>query len=196
MRKIILGAIVLGAGLFSNANAQIQKGNLIIGGDIFGANFGLNKGGGYNFNLQPKAAYFVEDNVAVGGYADLGFSGSNGGQTKFTYTVGALGRYYLSPGQGGVDNLLKHGRWFLEANVGVGGESISKGGNSANGLGFGFGPGYSYFLTPNIGLEGVVKYDANAGFGNGGYTHNIKFGLGLNIFISTAKAEEIIKNVK
>jgi hypothetical protein len=75
----------------------------------------------------------------------------------------------------------------LEGNVGVGGTSISKGGSSSNGLNFGFGPGYSYFITPNIGLEGLVKYDANAGFGSGGYTNKITFGLGSRFIFQHLK---------
>lgn len=196
MKKLLLGAFVLGAGLFSVANAQIQEGNWMVGGNLVGAEFGLNKGGGYNFQIQPKGAYFIKDNVAVGGYVDLGFSGAKDAPTTFIYNVGALGRYYLNPGEKGVDNLLKHGRWFLEGNVGVGGSSISKGGASSNGLNFGFGPGYTYFITPNIGLEGLLKYDANAGFGDVGYTHRINFGLGFQIYLPTSKAKQIIKGVE
>ncbi len=196
MKKLLLGAFVLGTGLFSVANAQIQEGNWMVGGNLVGAEFGLNKGGGYNFQIQPKGAYFIKDNVAVGGYVDLGFSGAKDAPTTFIYNVGALGRYYLNPGEKGVDNLLKHGRWFLEGNVGVGGSSISKGGASSNGLNFGFGPGYTYFITPNIGLEGLLKYDANAGFGDVGYTHRINFGLGFQIYLPTSKAKQIIKGVE
>lgn len=196
MKKILLGAVVLAAGLFSTANAQIQEGNWMVGGNLVGANFGLNSGSGYDFSIQPKGAYFIKDNVAVGGYVNLGFSGAKDAPTTFVYNVGALGRYYLAPGQEGVDNLLNHGRWFFEANVGVGGTSISKGGSSSNGLNFGFGPGYSYFITPNIGLEGLVKYDANAGFGNGGYTNKITFGLGFQIYLPTSQAKRIANDVK
>lgn len=196
MKKLFIGAVLLAAGITSTANAQIQKGNWMVGGNLVGANFGLNTGSGYDFAIQPKGAYFIEDNVAVGGYVDLGFSGAKDAATTFNYNVGALGRYYLSPGEQGVDNLLKQGRFFVEGNVGIGGTSISKGGSSSNGLNFGVGPGYSYFITPNIGLEGLLKYDANAGFGNGGYTHKIVFGLGFQIYLPTKKAENIINSVK
>lgn len=196
MKKITIATTLLVAGLFGTANAQIQKGNWMVGGNLMGANFGLNEGHGYNFAIQPKGAYFIKDNVAVGGYVDLGFSGAKNASTTFKYGVGALGRYYLSPGEKGVDNLLNHGRFFVEVNAGIGGTSISKGGASANGLDFGFGPGYSYFITPNIGLEGIVKYAANAGFGNIGYTHSINFGLGFQIYLPTGKAKEIISEVK
>ncbi len=66
MKRLILTGILAVAGLTATANAQIQKGNWMVGGNLAGANFGLNKGGGYDFNIQPKGAYFIEDNIAVG----------------------------------------------------------------------------------------------------------------------------------
>src|SRR5690606_5301232 len=194
MKKLFFSVVLL-AGV-STANAQIQEGNWMVGGNLFGAEFGLNEGAGYNFQIQPKAAYFIKDNMAVGGYVNFGFSGADGAPTTFIYNVGALGRYYLNPDERGVDNLLKHGRWFVEANAGIGGTSISKGGASSNGLNFGFGPGYAYFLTQNVALEGLVKYDANAGFGNIGYTHRISLGLGFQIYFPSSKAKERINDEK
>lgn len=195
MKKLIIGALLLSAGLFSTTQAQIQEGNWMVGGQLLGANFGLNTGAGYNVEIMPTGAYFIKDNVALGGYVNLGFSGAKGSSTTYNYGVGALGRYYLNPGEKGVDSLLKHGRWFLEGNVGIGGQSGTGGGSSANGLDYGFGPGYAYFITPNIGLEGLLKYTGNLGFGNRGTTSNLTFGLGFQIYLPTKKAKEIINNV-
>ncbi len=197
MKRLILTGILAVAGLTATANAQIQKGNWMVGSSLVTSNFGLNTGGGYQIDLQPKGAYFIEDNLAVGGYVNLGIGkSSKESSTRFDYGVGALGRYYLSPGEKGVDNLLHHGRWFFEGNLGVGGYSISKGGNSTTGLDFGVGPGYSYFITPNIGLEGLVKYAGVTGFGNQGLTSNITFNLGFSIYLPTSKAKQVINEVK
>lgn len=196
MKKLILSGILAVAGLATTANAQIQRGNWMVGSSILSSNFGLNTGGGYSIALQPKAAYFVEDNVAVGGYVNLGFSKvTNGSPTRFDYAVGGLGRYYLSPGEKGVDNLLNHGRWFFEGNLGVGGSSVENG-NSTSGLDFGVGPGYSYFITPNIGIEGLVKYQGQAGFGNEGLNSNITFNVGFSIYIPTSKGRDVVNDVK
>lgn len=196
MKKLLLGAFVIAAGFFSTANAQIQEGNWMVGSSIISSNFGLNTGAGYNIALQPKAAYFVKDNVAVGAYVDLGISKSTkGSPTAFDYGVGALGRYYLSPGEQGVDNLLNHGRWFFEGNVGVGGYSVEDG-PSTTGLDFGVGPGYSYFITPNIGVEGLVKYKGRAGFGNEGLNSNITFNVGLSIYLPSSHAKRIANEAK
>lgn len=196
MKKLILSGILAIAGLATTANAQIQRGNWMVGSSILSSNFGLNTGGGYNIAIQPKAAYFIEDNVAVGGYVNLGVSKvTNGSPTRFDYAVGGLGRYYLSPGEKGVDNLLNHGRWFFEGNLGVGGSSVENG-NSTSGLDFGVGPGYSYFITPNIGVEGLVKYQGQAGFGNEGLNSNITFNVGFSIFIPTSKGKDVVNDVK
>ncbi|MEI7486406.1 MAG: hypothetical protein WCJ72_03155 [Chryseobacterium sp.] len=196
MKKLILSGILAVAGLTTTMNAQIQEGNWLVGSSLLSSNFGLNTGGGYSIALQPKGAYFIKDNVAVGGYVNLSISKvTNGSPTDFTYGVGALGRYYLSPGEKGVDNLLNHGRWFFEGNLGVGGRSV-EGGNSTTGLDFGVGPGYSYFITPNIGLEGLVKYQGQSGFGNEGLNSNITFNVGFSIYLPTSKGKQIINDAK
>ncbi|WP_336733732.1 hypothetical protein [Chryseobacterium sp. VD8] len=196
MKKLIFTGIMAVTGLAATMNAQIQKGNWLVGSSLISSNFGLNTGGGYNIAIQTKGAYFIEDNVAVGGYVDLGFNKvTNGSPTEFTYGVGALGRYYLSPGEKGVDNLLNHGRWFLEGNAGIGGRSVENA-DSTTGFDFGVGPGYSYFITPNIGLEGLVKYRGRAGFGSEGLNSNITFNLGFSIYLPTSKAKQIANDVK
>lgn len=196
MKKLFLGAVVLGAGLFSTANAQIQEGNWMVGSSLLSSNFGLNTGAGYDIALQPKAAYFIKDNVALGGYVNLGISKvTKGSPTRFDYGVGALGRYYISPGEAGVDNLLNHGRWFFEGNLGVGGSSVENG-NSTTGLDFGVGPGYSYFITPNIGIEGLVKYVGQSGFGNEGLNSNITFNVGFSIYLPSGQAKRIANEAK
>ncbi|MCG2794079.1 MAG: hypothetical protein L6262_11095 [Weeksellaceae bacterium] len=196
MKKLLLGAFVVGTGLVSTANAQIQEGNWLVGSTIIASNFGLNTGAGYNIALQPKGAYFIKDNVALGAYIDLGISkATKGSPTGFDYGVGALGRYYVSPGQAGIDNLLNHGRWFFEGNLGIGGYSVEDG-PSTTGLDFGVGPGYTYFVTPNIGIEGLVKYKGRAGFGNEGLNSNITFNVGLSIYLPTSHAKRIANEAK
>ena len=191
MKKLLItGAVALMA---ITANAQLQKGNYMVGGEFAAANFGLNQGAGYNFQITPQAAFFVQDNWAVGPYVKLGFSGAKGSPTTFGYGVGALSRYYFSPGEQGIDSLLKHGRFFVEGNAGIGGTTISDGGASANGLDLGIGPGYTYFITQNIGLDASVKLNGNLGFGNRGTTSAIDFRLGLNIFLPSRKAMSNIK---
>lgn len=191
MKKLFLAGAVA---LFGLSNAQIQKGNWMVGSSLLSSNFGLNTGGGYNISIQPKAAYFIDDNVAIGGYVNLGINKvTNGSPTEFTYGVGGLGRYFLSPGEKGVDNLLQHGRWFFEGNLGLGGRSVENG-NSTTGFDFGVGPGYSYFITPNIGVEGLLKYNGQAGFGNEGLNSVLSFNVGFSIYLPSSRAKAALQD--
>ena len=187
MKKLILGLTFSVIAIFSTANAQIQQGDYMIGGELGAANFGLNKGTGYSFSFTPQIAYFVKDNWAVGGYINLGINGAKNSPTTFKYALGALSRYYLAPKEQNEDNLTGHGRFFLEGNIGIGGSTISQGGASANGLDLGIGPGYTYFITKDIGLDAILKYNGNVGFGNEGTVSNVSFRLGLNVFFPTRK---------
>ncbi|MFT4204705.1 MAG: hypothetical protein QM610_12440 [Chitinophagaceae bacterium] len=194
MKKVFLalGILALVGLTKEKASAQIEKGNTMWGGSLTSFNIGLKKGEGWDFGVTPKAGYFVKDNLAVGGYVNLGFSKAGSGQsTKSTYGVGAFTRYYAQPDQ--VNNLLKHGRFFGEVSAGFGGQS-QKGQPTTNGFQFGFGPGYSYFVTKNVGLEGLIKYNGTVGGGNTTYQHNVTFNLGFQIYLPSSKIKSAIKD--
>ena len=176
------GLVLLGItlGIVFAGNAQLQKGNVLVGGNIANFNLGLNEGSVYNINLQPKAAWFINDNFAVGAYVQFGIAGAKDAATTLNYGVGPLARYYVNDSK---INLLKHGRFFAEGNAGIAGENVSKGGNSTNGLSLGVGPGYAYFITPNVGIETLLKYNGTVGFGNETYSNNLGLSVGFQIFL-------------
>ncbi|PYF72577.1 hypothetical protein [Pedobacter nutrimenti] len=179
MKNFTLGLLIVLLGVGLTANAQIQKGNVLIGGDLADMNLGLNGAKVFSFEITPKAAWFIQDNVALGGYAKLGISTAKGAATTTTYGIGALGRYYT-----GKDvEVLKHGRFFGEATFGFGGSNTSQGGSNTNGIDFGVGPGFAYFITPNIGLETLLKYQGLTGFGNNGYQHSLHLSFGFQIYL-------------
>jgi hypothetical protein len=92
MKKLILTGIFAAAGLTTTMNAQIQQGNWMVGSSLLSSKFGLNTDAGYSIALQPKGAYFIKDNLAVGGYVTLGTEKvSKDSGTRFTYAVGGLG---------------------------------------------------------------------------------------------------------
>ena len=191
MKNLFLGAAIIATGLFSVSKAQLQKGNWMVGGNIITSDFGLKTGGGYNFNLEPKAAYFINDNFALGGQVAFGFGGTKDGPTTYTYSVGPMARYYFNDNQ--VDSLLKHGRFFVEGNAGIGGESTTKGGNSTTGLNLGVGPGYAYFISSNVAVEALVKYNGVVGFGNTAGSSRIGFNVGFQIYLPTSKVKTITR---
>ena len=182
-RKLFTTLLVMMAFLSMPAFSQIQKGNILAGGDIANFNIGLKKGSAFTMTIDPKLAFFIRNNVAVGPYLDLALT-SLSGETGVNYGVGALARYYFND----KNNLtpLRHSRFFLEGNVGINGYNVSHG-SSTNGLGLGIGPGYAYFITPNIGLETLLKYTGVVGFGNATTQSNLNLNVGFQIYLPSKR---------
>ena len=177
----------------NNANAQIQKGYMMVGGDIANLNIGLKSGSNTTFTLNPKAAWFIQDRLAIGADLLFGLShvgGSDNGDI-INYGVGALGRYYISDSS---IEVVKRSRFFLEANMGINGRNQTKGGSSTNGLGFGFGPGFAYFIAENIGLEALLKYNGIVGFGSEAYQNSLTLGVGFQIYLPGKRTENRVKS--
>ena len=189
MKKIIGIAVIALSFVLSNQVAQIQKGNVLVGGDIAGLHFG---GGGYfNVSIDPKVGFFIRDNVAVGAYVNFGLTTAKGSEHTYNYGVGALARYYINDPK---TNVLKHGRLFFEGNVGIEGTNTKD--SSTNGLGLGIGPGYAYFITPNIGLETLLKYNGIVGFGNQATSSTVNLNIGFQIYLGRKKVRSIVNEVK
>jgi hypothetical protein len=182
MKKITLMlAIIMTAGAFAG-KAQIQRGNVLVGGELADFDLGLSEGAYTNFRIIPKAAWFIKDNTAIGAYLSLQVQTAKGQGTAFGYGVGALARKYIS---GNALDVLRHTRLFFEGNVGIEGENASASGTntSTNGLGLGIGPGLAYFITPNIGLEGLLKYRGIVGFGNKATSSDLNLSFGFQIYL-------------
>lgn len=188
MKKITLAALAL-FGLVFSAKAQIQKGNVLIGGDLAGLQLGLDKPTSFTGTISPKAAWFIKDNVALGAYGTFGIATTKGQGTDVNYGIGALGRIYSGAGT----EIVKHGRFFGEANVGFEGRNPVVGG-STNGLGFGVGPGFAYFITPSLGLETLLKYNGVAGFGGNPYTNNLSLNFGFQVYLPGQATARKVKN--
>lgn len=195
MKKVFTLALV--ACLFGTAaNAQTQKDWYIIGSHITDLGLGLQKGNtSFNLAIDPRVAWFVRDNFALGAQVNLGLN-TGKGLTDFTYGVGPLARYYFK--SNALESVSKT-RWFAEADLGIYGRNYKTSGNSSvntNGLGFGVGPGLAYFLNQNIALEGLVKYNFTNGFGNNGVNQsNINFGLGFQIHLPKAKLRDMRNDI-
>lgn len=192
MKRIsLLLLAALGLSGINQATAQIQKDNIMVGANITSFDIGFQNGTSVNFKLNPQVGYFIQDNIAIGGIVNLGVDYKKNSGTTVTYGVGAFGRYYVSSKQ---MQLLKHTRFFGEANIGISGENNKVDGSpsrTTNGLGIGIGPGISYFITPNIGLEALAKYNLTAGFGSSATVNRLSFGVGFQIYLPTKKARAV-----
>ena len=99
--------------------------------------------------------------------------------TSVGYGIGPLARYYFGdPTQSPVHQA----RFFVEANAGIEGSNPAVG-NSTNGLGLGIGPGIAYFMTSNVGLEALLKYQGIIGFGSSVTTSDLTMAFGLQIYL-------------
>ncbi|MES2267512.1 MAG: hypothetical protein V4520_12175 [Bacteroidota bacterium] len=174
---IITLAVMLSTGF--GVRAQIQKGNVLVGGNFANINLGLNDPKIFSLDITPKAAWFIQDNIALGGYVNLGIQTAKGSNTTTSYGAGALGRYYM----GSDATVIKHGRFFAEGTAGIGGVNVSNGGGNTNGLNLSAGPGFAYFVTSNIGLETLLKYNGLVGFGSQTYQSNLNLSFGFQIYL-------------
>lgn len=197
MKKICLLTLALTAVFFgSTAVAQTQQGNLMVGSDITDLGFNFQKESTiFHFNLNPKLAYFIKDDLALGAYVNFGLQTTGGNGTNVDYAIGALARYYFRDPNVRKLEFSKRVRFFGEANVGFGGSNPANGA-STNGVQLGIGPGLSYFITPNVALDALVKYDVIIGGGNSTTSHQLNLGLGFQIFLPTARARAIIREEK
>lgn len=122
----------------------------------------------------------MANNVALGGYVNLGIQTAEGAETITRYGVGDLGRYYACSDVAA----LRHGRLFGEATLGIGGRNVSGASRGkTKGLDFSFGTGFSYFVTNNIGLETLIKYNEITGFGNEGCQNSLNLSFGFQIYL-------------
>ena len=192
MKKILVALIIFSSIAIERANAQLQRGNILVGGDLADFNLGLNKNSNFIMTIDPTAAWFIKDNLAVGAYVLLGVDAVKGSTTT-TYGVGPIARYYLGTNQVNTESLLRHTRAFVEGNVGIEGSNTSHG-SSTNGLGLGIGPGIAYFVTPNIGLEALLKYKGIVGFGNDPLNSRLDLSVGFQIYLPGRATQNRVSN--
>lgn len=194
MRKIIL-IVIFSIAVFTisnTVNAQIQKGNIMVGGSIADLSLGFNDGSNTTFTLNPKVGWFIQNRIALGADLLFGVAHTKGIEgSLINYGVGAFGRYYISDP---TIEVIRRSRFFIEANAGIQGENRTKGGSSTNGFGYGIGPGFAYFITSNIGLEALVKYNGIVGFGSKPYKSNLIVGVGFQIYLSGKAAKNRIES--
>lgn len=178
MKKVLQGLLIAAiAAAPMVSNAQLEKGNWMVGSSLTNINFGLGNRSNFNLSITPRVGYFIQNNVAIGGFVNMDYSTAKGQGNIFAYDLGAFGRYYFNKNE--VYNPLRDGRFFLEGQVGIGG---------TNGTGVGasvaFGPGYAYFITPNVALEALVQVKSRFGVGS---NTGLNIGVGFQIYLPSAK---------
>lgn len=186
MKKLFIAAA---AALFSiNATAQLQQGNWMVGAEVANVKFT----NGFSMSLTPKLGYFVQDRWVVGAQVGLDVQSPEGtSDTQTDWSIAPFTRYYFASNE--VDNLLNNGAFFAEGSAGFGGNNSSAG-NSTNGVELGIGAGYSYFITPTVGLEGLLKYKGLVGGGNTNAQGNLYLGVGFQIYLPNSRAKAALRD--
>jgi len=158
--------------IICTANAQIEKGNWMMGGSgNFGSfnttSLGVNNKATY-VNLNPNVAYFFIDNLALGANARLNISS----QTSEAIGFGPYARYYFLKN----DKLLNI---FSEVSYSIF-EGTGKGDFKFKTLNI--KAGTVYFLNSSVGIEAAINY-SNEKSNYDYHSNNIFLSFGFQIHL-------------
>ncbi|MCZ4245035.1 outer membrane beta-barrel protein [Pedobacter punctiformis] len=160
MKKLLLSLVAV-AGLVYGANAQTEKGKVILGGNV---GFNTSKVDGANkadvsFSIVPSAGYFVANNFAIG--TGVGYTYNKEVsrlRQNEAFVVAPFGRYYVGLsdqfkffGQLSVPMAFGNNK-IVDAN----GDTGAKVGSTTS-IGVNVAPGFAFFPTKRIGIEVSVN---------------------------------------
>lgn len=167
MKKLILSAVAVFAFTFVNAQEETTTYGFGEGSIFVEGNIGFNSTKDKNtdtktnsFNFNPKAGYFISDDLAVGIELSLGTAKNEVGGAEAKENVfgaGAFARYYFL-------ELGERFKTYGEFGLGFASYKEEMAGfeNKASGFGAGLGLGVNYFITENFaisfGLSDILSY--------------------------------------
>ncbi|HBD26578.1 outer membrane beta-barrel protein [Flavobacterium sp.] len=185
MKKVLLSAVALLAFGFANAqeeekgNGGFSKGSMFVSGAFSIGSEKTDDVKSSDFEIAPKFGYFVTENIAIGGklgYASMkAENGFGDTQDDAALTVGAFGRYYMTPAS----------QFSLFGEFGIDYSSVEDklADAKSNEIGVNLGLGLSYFLNNNWAIEATwagLGYTTNDNGGDGAEKTNT-FGLGADL---------------
>ena len=189
MKKITFS--VLGSLSLLTAGAQTKKGDRLIGVGIGSISYTnsdsktsysntptvyKSDGNSFSISLNPNIAWFVQDNLAIGGGVSISFyqskskssntsssSTSENTSTQPSFYIGPSARYYFGGSEKGMPFAQVNAQYGI---YGGKSKSTTSGGSSSEtttkpkgdwnaGLTF----GYEHFVTPNVGLYASVGFN-------------------------------------
>lgn len=193
MKKLVLmAAMILGG--YGMLNAQeistpqtsahvgdtpIKEGNWLMGGSIGSTGYSF-EGKAFEFNLAPKAGYFISDGVAIGLELNGGLIARKDTKPVWKYGLMPFARYYFPEGASST------GRFFGEGKIGLSGEAYD--GYDATSFAFGINAGYAHFITESVALEGTVGYNySKANVSGAEKQTGLGLAVGLQIYLPGSK---------
>jgi hypothetical protein len=177
--KLFFLATLLFSGL---ANAQITKGNWMVGGtgsfsvDIQYSNIDDSSYKTYQYNLNTGTGYFIINSLATGFKISYdGFTPKyTGGSTRSIYSLGPYARYYFL-------NPEKNYNLFIESSYLIGAYIDSDFKNESRAFNISAGP--TIYFNSSVGLEFFIQY-SNFKFREGTSTSaRIQAGIGFQIYL-------------
>jgi len=180
------------------AVAQTTAGNFMVGGNLLSTSVNFQKNNtGFDIALQPKAGYFLNDNLAVGIALEVGLNVLESNLTM-NYGITPFARVFV--GKSNVNEIPKRVMFFVEAGGGFGGRNSrfknsdgSKTNVTTNGGIFYVGPGVDIFLSKNVAFELGTEYRYIGGSPN---VNRVGLNLGFQIFLSRKEGAAMYKGTK
>lgn len=178
--KIITALTLL---LAVNTNAQITKGNWMVGGSgnfiNYESTFQNNNTEvtqtGSGFQLSPNLGYFIVNNVALGSVVSFSFSNPSGdNNNSHGYGISPFIRYYFRKSDKMINPFLETSYGFYE------GKSDSGGSNKTTG--YSIKGGSAIFFNSSVALELTLNYDSSKNNENS-KSKNIIVGIGFQIHL-------------
>lgn len=157
MKKVLLTLSAI-ATLGLAANAQTEKGQFLLGGQVSYEGTSLKDGDDKtnSLSIAPSVGYFVADNIAVGTAIGYGWSEDKGANdlktTQSVFQLAPFGRMYT--------NNHSPVKFFGQLSVPMAWGSVENNDEkeaSVASYGVELAPGIAYFPTSNIGLELRVR---------------------------------------
>jgi hypothetical protein len=176
---------------FLTSNAQITKGNWMVGGNASFSNkerynndFKNDKLKTSEFDINANAGYLFMDNLQVGirvGYSDYKIKNTSSDSNRYWLKYGVYSRYYfLKPDK--LVNIYLDGEYFF------GNSAFSNGEYKDNLNGFSISAGPTIFFNSSVAMELGINYSSTKYKGvNDSTENNLQFSLGFQIFLEKIK---------
>ena len=171
---------------FLTSNAQITKGNWMVGGNLgfdyskidnknsnsSGTTIDYTEEGSYNLKIEPNVAYFFKDKFAVGtsiSYINGFTEGNKINSDGMNLAINPFVRYYFLKSEKPYNVFLEpsYSRFFSKY--------------LGNNNGFGIKTGFVYFLNSSVAFESIIKYTKISSEQNN--LNNIYLGFGFQIHL-------------
>lgn len=168
---------------FSSSNAQITKGNWMVGGSGSFTNYKSTFQSGNSeitqtgsaLNISPNLGYFILDNVVLGSIVSFNFSNPSGDNNNSQgYGLSPFIRYYFRKSDKMINPFLQTGYGFSK------GKSDSGGSNKSSG--YSIKGGSAIFLNSSVALELSLNYDSSK-FNSDVTSNNFTVGIGFQIHL-------------